>query len=74
MPNWERGQRSRYRRRQGQGSIVVLCSSTVMPGIYAIIVKPRSDLEIKYPCEVRMEDGAIIVIDRERAERVAEER
>ena len=30
--------------------------------------------EIKYPCEVRMEDGAIVVIDRERAERVAEER
>ncbi len=45
-----------------------------MPGIYAIIVKPRSDLEIKYPCKVRMEDGAIIVIDRERAEKVAEEK
>jgi|GEM_PF-4601416 len=41
---------------------------------YAIIVKPRKDLKIKYPCEVRMEDGAIIVIDRERVEKVAEER
>jgi len=39
---------------------------------YAIIVKPRKDLKIEYPCEVRMEDGAIIVIDGERAERVAE--
>ncbi|MEM3921547.1 MAG: hypothetical protein QXG25_01500 [Nitrososphaerota archaeon] len=27
---------------------------------------------LKYPCEVRMEDGAIVVIDRERAERVVE--
>ena len=32
---------------------------------YAVIVKLR---------EVRMEDGAIIMIDRERAERVAKER
>ncbi|MEM0329231.1 MAG: hypothetical protein QXW02_02485, partial [Nitrososphaerota archaeon] len=28
------------------------------------IVKPRSDLEIEHPCEVKMENGAIVVIDR----------
>ena len=34
-----------------------------------MIVKPRKDLEIEYPCEVRMENRAIIVIviDKEKA-------
>ena len=36
---------------------------------YAIIVKPRKDLKIEYPYEVRMENRAIIVIviDKEKA-------
>ncbi len=29
---------------------------------YAIIVKPRKDLKIEYPCEVRIENRAIIVM------------
>ncbi len=34
--------------------------------------KPRKNLEIKYLCKAKIEDGAIMVIDRERTERVVE--
>ncbi|MEM4497849.1 MAG: hypothetical protein QW692_03365 [Nitrososphaerota archaeon] len=65
---------ARIRGVKGRGVFLYNVYPPVILDIYAIIVKPRRDLEIKYPCDVRMEDGAIIVIDRERAERVAEER
>ncbi|MEM2613483.1 MAG: hypothetical protein QXO15_04550 [Nitrososphaerota archaeon] len=36
-----------------------------------MLVKPRKDLEIKYPCEMRMKDGAITVIDRKKISKIA---
>jgi len=59
---------------KGRGIFLYNVYPPVILDIYAIVVKPRKDLEIKYPCDVKMEDGAIVVIDRERAERVTEER
>ncbi|MEM1737717.1 MAG: hypothetical protein QXN99_02940, partial [Nitrososphaerota archaeon] len=65
---------ARIRGVKGRGVFLYNVYPPAILDIYAIIVKPRRDLEIKYPCEVKIEDGAIIVIDRERAERVAEEK
>ena len=61
---------ARIRGVKGKGVFLYNVYPPTIPDIYAIIVKPRKDLEIEYPCEVEIEDGTIIVIDREKIQKI----
>ena len=61
---------ARMRGVKGRGIFLYNVYPPVILDIYAIVVKPRKDLVIKYPCEVKIEDGAIIVIDREKIQKI----
>lgn len=37
-------------------------------GGWLILVKPRKDLKVEYPCEARLEEGSIVIVDREALE------
>ena len=54
---------ARVRGVKGRGVFLYNVYPPTILDIYAIIVKPRKDLKIEYPCDVKIKDGAIIVID-----------
>ncbi len=39
-------------------------------GYWKLLVKPKKDLKIEYPCEARWEDGNIVIIDEDGFEKV----
>ena len=46
------------------GEVIHICDF----GGWRILVKPRRDLEVEYPCEARLEEGSIVIVDREALE------
>jgi len=35
-------------------------------GFWSLVAKPKKNLKVKYPCDAKIEDGFLVVIDRER--------
>jgi len=46
------------------GEVIHICDF----GGWRILVKPRKDLKVEYPCEARLEEGSIVIVDREALE------
>ena len=58
---------------RGTPSLLVWTDEGFFPpreGYWQILVKPRKDLKIEYPCEARWEDGNIVIIDEDGFEKV----
>jgi hypothetical protein len=35
-------------------------------GYWSLVAKPKKNLKVKYPCDAKIEDGFLVIIDRER--------
>jgi hypothetical protein len=54
--------------RKGRGDKYVLLAANICRvdyAFYSLAAKPRKDLKVECPCDAKIEDGCMVVIDRE---------
>jgi hypothetical protein len=58
----------RMKGKKGRGDKYVLLAANICCVdwvFYSLAAKPRKDLKIEYPCDAKLEDGCIVIVDRE---------
>jgi hypothetical protein len=52
--------------RKGQRYVRLVRDFLYYYGFWSLVAKPKKNLKVKYPCDARIEDGFLVIVDRER--------